>query len=190
MPCGLAVSMDRRGCGNAPRGRAAARSLPAGGRASEAVSATTSVSPADPVEAMRELDAAAATAGGALLEDRATASRPEHVELWVGLLLFGRDPGVADQRHGPILARPEALCPLSEVVGKRPFANLSRAGEGRAKPRYRGVSGDQPRSPSACRSVRRAPRMPVPAPSLLTSERLPHDLLSSFGSGLIGSMTS
>ena len=85
---------------------------------------------ADPVEAMRELHAAAATAGGALLEDRASASRPEHVQLWVGLLLFGRDPGVADQRHGPDLVRPAAPCPLLEVVNKRPFANLSRAREG------------------------------------------------------------
>ena len=64
---------------------------------------------ADPLQAACELDAAAAAAGGALLEDLAAARRAQRIELRVGLLLLGRDPGVADQRHGPILARPEAL---------------------------------------------------------------------------------
>jgi hypothetical protein len=88
---------------------------------------------ANPLQAARELNAAAASAGGALLEDCGTSCGPELVELRVGLLVFGRDPGVAISAMGAILARPEALCPLSEVIRKRSFEDLYGAGQGASK---------------------------------------------------------
>ena len=108
MPCGLAVSIG------SPRLRkCAALGAEAldyfqqmGERAGQPIDPHhhQGVPRADPLEAAREFDAAAAAAGGALLEDY-LATGPQRIELRAGLLLLSGDPGVADQGSAGVARR-------------------------------------------------------------------------------------